>query len=305
MPKQANLVLTYALLVFIWSTTPLAIVWSITDLHPMWALALRFFIALPFAMGLLWLFKTALPLDKVSLHSYLAGACSFIGSQIFTYWSAHYLSSGMIALMFGLAPIVTGLIGRFIFQIHLSSNQWLGMCIAVLGLSIICFVGGDQHIQPFGIVLAFMGVLVYCMTMFWVKKINAPIVPMAQATGSILFSVFFACLMLPFIWQYAPTGMPSAKSVFGLSYAVIMASLIAMFCYFKLVQNIQASTLSLTTVLTPMLALCFGILLNGEKLTLMGVLGAAVLLFGLLVYFYRDLKASRSLAFKLKSKSLD
>lgn len=40
------------------------------------------FLALPLALVLLWLFKTRLPLDRVSLHSYLAGACSFIGSQI-------------------------------------------------------------------------------------------------------------------------------------------------------------------------------------------------------------------------------
>lgn len=116
MPPKSNLMLTYALLVFIWSTTPLAIVWSVEDLHPMWALAIRFFLALPLALGLLWLFKTRLPLDRVSLHSYLAGACSFIGSQIFTYWSTDYLSSGIIALMFGLAPLISGLIGRFVFQ---------------------------------------------------------------------------------------------------------------------------------------------------------------------------------------------
>ena len=303
MPKQANLVMTYALLVFIWSTTPLAIVWSVTDLNPMWALALRFFLALPFALMILWLFKTALPFDRVSMHSYLAGACSFIGSQVFTYWSTSYLSSGIIALMFGLSPIVTGLIGRFFFNIHLSLNQWLGMAVAVLGLSIICLGGANQHIQPIGIVLALMGVLVYCVTMFWVKKINAPIDPKAQATGSILFSVIFSCCMLPFIWQYAPTSMPHAKSLFGLSYAVIMASLIAMFCYFKLVQNIKATTLSLTTVLTPMIALVVGALLNDEQLSKWGIVGAAVLLMGLMLYFYQDLKASRILAFKLKSKS--
>jgi drug/metabolite transporter (DMT)-like permease len=91
MPTQTNMIATYLLLVFIWATTPLAIVWSVTDLHPLWALALRFFLALPFAFALLWLFKTRFPLDKLSMHSYLAGACSFIGSQIFTYLATDYL----------------------------------------------------------------------------------------------------------------------------------------------------------------------------------------------------------------------
>ena len=292
MPPKSNLMLTYALLVFIWSTTPLAIVWSVEDLHPMWALAIRFFLALPLALVLLWLFKTRLPLDRVSLHSYLAGACSFIGSQIFTYWSTDYLSSGIIALMFGLAPLISGLIGRFVFQMQLSLNQWLGMGIALIGLSVICLGDADQHIQPIGIVIALVGVLVYCVSMFWVKKINAPIDPMAQAAGSIGLSVVFSLGMLPFIWQYAPTAMPHAKSLFGLVYAVIMASLIAMFCYFKLVQKIKPTTLSLTTVLTPMLALLVGVLLNNEKLPLIALVGVVILLFGLVVYFAKEIKAS-------------
>ena len=292
MPPKSNLMLTYALLVFIWSTTPLAIVWSVEDLHPMWALAIRFFLALPLALVLLWLFKTRLPLDRVSLHSYLAGACSFIGSQIFTYWSTDYLSSGIIALMFGLAPLISGLIGRFVFQMKLSLNQWLGMGIALIGLSVICLGDADQHIQPIGIVIALVGVLVYCVSMFWVKKINAPIDPMAQAAGSIGLSVVFSIGMLPFIWQYAPTAMPHAKSLFGLVYAVIMASLIAMFCYFKLVQKIKPTTLSLTTVLTPMLALLVGVLLNNEKLPLIALVGVVILLFGLVVYFAKEIKAS-------------
>ena len=109
----------------------------------------------------------------------------------FTYWSTDYLSSGIIALMFGLAPLISGLIGRFVFQMQLSLNQWLGMGIALTGLSVICLGDADQHIQPIGIVIALVGVLVYCVSMFWVKKINAPIDPMAQAAGSIGLSVVF------------------------------------------------------------------------------------------------------------------
>ena len=85
MPSKSNIMSTYALLVFIWATTPLAIVWSVSDIHSLWALALRFFIALPLALGLLVVLKIKLPTNAISLHSYVAGACSFIGSQIFTY----------------------------------------------------------------------------------------------------------------------------------------------------------------------------------------------------------------------------
>jgi len=302
MPWQTNLALTYALLVFIWATTPLAIVWSVSDLHLMWALLLRFFIALPLAVIILLILRTPFPTHRQAVHSYIAGSFSLIGSQIFTYAATQYLSSGMIALMFGLAPIMAGLIGRFAFGQQLYKLQWLGMAIAVSGLAIICLSGANQHVHPFGIVLMLISVFVYSFSIFWVKKVNAQIQPMAQATGSILVSSIFASCFIPFIWQYAPTHLPEAKSLFALIYTVLMASLVAMFCYFKLVQNIKATTLSLTTVITPMLAMMIGAALNHEQLSIMVFVGAFIILSGLFLYFYKDIQANRNFAQHMKSK---
>ncbi|AMX20476.1 EamA family transporter [Acinetobacter pittii] len=302
MPSQTNLALTYALLVFIWATTPLAIVWSVSDLHLMWALLLRFFIALPLAVIILLILRTPFPTHRQAVHSYIAGSFSLIGSQIFTYAATQYLSSGMIALMFGLAPIMAGLIGRFAFGQQLYKLQWLGMAIAVCGLAIICLSGANQHVHPFGIVLMLISVFVYSFSIFWVKKVNAQIQPMAQATGSILVSSIFASCFIPFIWQYAPTHLPEAKSLFALIYTVLMASLVAMFCYFKLIQNIQATTLSLTTVITPMLAMMIGAALNHEQLSIMVFVGALIILSGLFLYFYKDIQANRNFAQHMKSK---
>ena len=302
MPSQTNLALTYALLVFIWATTPLAIVWSVSDLHLMWALLLRFFIALPLAVIILLILRTPFPTHRQAVHSYIAGSFSLIGSQIFTYAATQYLSSGMIALMFGLAPIMAGLIGRFAFGQQLYKLQWLGMAIAVCGLAIICLSGANQHVHPFGIVLMLISVFVYSFSIFWVKKVNAQIQPMAQATGSILVSSIFASCFIPFIWQYAPTHLPEAKSLFALIYTVLMASLVAMFCYFKLIQNIQETTLSLTTVITPMLAMMIGAALNHEQLSIMVFVGAFIILSGLFLYFYKDIQANRNFAQHMKSK---
>ncbi|MEN8422682.1 EamA family transporter [Acinetobacter junii] len=293
MPSRTNLILTYGLLVFIWATTPLAIVWSVSDLHPMWALVLRFFIALPLAIVVVFILKVRFPVDKVSILSYIAGSLSLIGSQIFTYAATAYLSSGLIALMFGLAPIMAGLIGRFGFQQKLALLQWLGMAVSIIGLGLICLSDNQNHVQPLGIGLMIVSVFAYSLSIFLVKKINANIQAMAQATGSILVSTLIAILVVPWIWQYVPTQMPSAKSLLALFYTVIMASLIAMFCYFKLVQNLKPTTLSLTTVMTPLLAILIGAFLNDEQLSVQVFVGASIVLFGLLLYFIKDLRAYR------------
>ncbi|MFW1833308.1 EamA family transporter, partial [Acinetobacter baumannii] len=95
---------------------------------------------------------------------------------------------------------------------------------------------------------------------------------------------------IPFIWLYAPTHLPQAKSLFALIYKFLMASLVAMFCYFNLVQNIKPTTLSLTTVITPMLAKIIGAVLNHEQLSSMVFEGAFIILDGLILYFYKDIK---------------
>ena len=295
MPSQSNIVMTYIILVFIWASTLLAIVWSVQDLHLMWALVLRFFIALPLAATILMLLRIQFPTHKIALFSYIAGSLSLIGSQIFTYAATAYLSSGLIALMFGLAPIMAGLIGRFAFQQKLAGLQWLGMGTSIAGLALICLSGSQKHVQPIGIILMLISVFGYSLSIFLVKKINADVQPMAQATGSILVSTVLAALLLPWIWQYAPTHLPSVKSLLALAYTVVMASLIAMFCYFKLVQNLKATTLSLTTVMTPMLAILIGAYLNHEQLSAQVFVGAVVILFGLFLYFYKDLGLYRRL----------
>lgn len=295
MPSRLNLMFTYGLLIFIWATTPLAIVWSVSDIYPMWVLVLRFFIALPLAIAVLLILKIQFPINKIAVLSYIAGSLSLIGSQIFTYAATAYLSSGLIALMFGLAPIMAGLIGRFGFQQKLAALQWLGMGTSIIGLAMICLSGNQKHVQPMGIIMMLISVFAYSLSIFLVKKINAVVQPIAQATGSILVSTLLALMLLPFIWQYAPTQFPSFKSLLALLYTVVMASLIAMFCYFKLVQNLKATTLSLTTVMTPMLAILIGAYLNHEQLSAQVFVGASIILFGLFLYFYKDLQSYRRL----------
>lgn len=292
--SQASITANYVLLIFIWATTPLAIVWSVSDIYYLWALVLRFWIALPIAVLLLCVLRIKFPVHRQALHSYLAGSMSFIGSQIFTYMATNYLSSGMIALMFGLAPIIAGLIGFFIFKQKLRALQWIGMLIAIIGLAVISLSDSSHHVQPMGILLMFCSVSIYALSIFWVKHVKANVDPMAQATGSILFSVIFTLFLVPFIIPYVPTTIPEGKALFGVIYVVIMSSLVAMFCYFKLVQSLSATTLSLTTVITPMLAILIGAWLNNEKLTAMIFLGASILILGLLTYFYQDLQARRA-----------
>lgn len=293
MAVERNLVLTYLALVLIWATTPLAIVWSVTEIAPLWGLVLRFALALPLLLLVLFALRIRVPLHPQALHSYLAGASSMAVCQFFTYLATEYLSSGIIALMFGFAPIVAGIIGWLVFGLRLRALQWAGLFVAIGGLLIIFLQGGEASLHPVGLLIMVASLLIYASSIFWVKHVNAPISPMAQAAGSILVSSLLCCLLLPFIWDVRPTEIPSPRTLLALGFASTVATIVGMLCYFRLIQNVSAATISLTTVITPMFALAIGVVFNGEHIYPALVIGSAIAVAGLLLYFSREIAQLR------------
>lgn len=280
----------YALLVLIWAATPLAIVWSVAEIHPMWVLIIRYFGASIIALALLKMMRDSLPFDHVSLKSYVAGSLNLIGAQLFIYLAANYLTSGLMALIFGFSPLIAGLIGHLILKTHkLSILQWSGMVIAVLGLTFVFAESADERVNPWGVVLMLISMVSYISSIFWVKQINAPLSPMSQATGSLIVSALGSLLIIPFIWQQIPTVLPSTQAMVGFLFTMIMSSIVAMLCYFWLICRLAASTVSLSNVMTPVIALVLGASLNNEIIHNEALWGIVVVMMGLLMYFNREL----------------
>jgi drug/metabolite transporter (DMT)-like permease len=133
--------------VLIWSFTPLAAVWTVHEIHWAWGLFLRFSIAIPLALLCLLYFRLKLTINKTALLSYSAGALGLFGSMTFCYMGATRVSSGMISIIYGTAPLWSGLIAVFILKReHFLKRQWYGLILAVFGLSLTLGLGAT-HIQ--------------------------------------------------------------------------------------------------------------------------------------------------------------
>jgi len=275
----------YALLVLIWAATPLAIVWSVQEVHPMWVLIIRYFGASLLALAILAAMRNPLPFDRTSMMSYVAGSLNLIGAQLFIYLAANYLTSGLMALIFGFSPLVAGLIGHVILKTNrLIWLQWLGMAVAVGGLSFVFAESADSKVNPWGVVLMLISMVSYINSIFWVKQINAPLKPMSQATGSLIVSSLGSLLIIPFIWQSFPTQMPSMQALFGFGFTMILSSIVAMLCYFWLIGRL----VSLSNVMTPIIALILGATLNNEVISSHAFAGIAVVMFGIVMYFWKE-----------------
>ena len=255
----------------------------------MWVLIIRYFGASLIALALLKIMRDPLPFDAVSMKSYLAGSLNLIGAQLFIYLAANYLTSGLMALIFGLSPLIAGLIGHVILKTHkLVWLQWLGMAVAVSGLTFVFADSAESNVNPWGVVLMVISMISYISSIFWVKQINAPLKPMSQATGSLMISAVGSLALVPFIWQHFPTQMPSTNAIIGFIFTMILSSIVAMLCYFWLIRRLAASTVSLSNVMTPVIALVLGATLNNEHISPNAFIGIVIVMFGIVMYFWKE-----------------
>ena len=128
----------------------------------------------------------------------------------------------------------------------------------------------------------------YISSIFWVKQINAPLKPMSQATGSLMISAVGSLALVPFIWQHFPTQMPSTNAIIGFIFTMILSSIVAMLCYFWLIRRLAASTVSLSNVMTPVIALVLGATLNNEHISSNAFVGIVIVMFGIVMYFWKE-----------------
>lgn len=278
----------YITLVLIWSTTPLAVVMSLRELNPIWSLSIRFILAVAIAGIILWCIRQPLPLNKVALRCYFAGTLGLFWAMLFTYLGAQYLPSGLISLIFGLSPIFAGLVGHFSSK-KLKPIQWLGMVISIFGL---IGIFGSVHMQAGmlkGMIYILMGVIAYVGSIYWLLYEKANLHPLAQTTGSLALSTIGLIILLPFYWSVRPMHFPEQTTIWAILYSATFSSIAAMICYFYLIKRIQPSTLSLATVITPILALILGGWLNNEEISRTMLVGIAVVISGLIIYFADDL----------------
>jgi drug/metabolite transporter (DMT)-like permease len=291
----------YIALVLIWSTTPLAVVLGVRDINPIWSLSIRFIIAITIASIILWCIRQPLPLNKVALRCYFAGTLGLFWAMLFTYLGAQYLPSGLISLIFGLSPIFAGLAGHFTSE-KLKPAQWLGMIISILGL---IGIFGSVHMQTGmlkGMIYVLLGVIAYVGSIYWLLYEKSNLHPVAQTTGSLALSTIGLIILLPFYWSVRPMHYPEQTTILAILYSATFSSIAAMVCYFYLIKRIQPSTLSLATVITPVLALILGSWLNNEEISSTMLVGIAVVISGLIIYFANDLFSRPTKALKLSEE---
>jgi len=292
----------YLGVILIWSTTPLGIQWSAQGATFSFAVMGRMLIGLAICGVLLRATRTAFPFNPAARQLYLISGLSIFVAMLLTYWGALHIPSGLISVIFGLSPLVTGVFAAvWLSERTLTPLRLTGLALALGGLWVIFGQPwpGDSR-ATFGTAATVAGMTVQALGLVWIKRLNVRMSSLAITTGSLAVAtpLFVLAWVVADAAQLPPDITPRAGM--AIVYLGVFGSVVGFTLYYYVIKHLDAGRVALITLVTPVSALLLGQALNAEFIPASGWAGIALIGAGLLLYEWQALRQLGSQAGKPK-----
>jgi drug/metabolite transporter (DMT)-like permease len=285
---RAGVVVPFVLIALIWGSTWLVIKYQIGVVPAGWSATWRFAVG---SVGMVLLTKLRgeslwLPQGGMRLAA-VVGLTQFCINFQFVYRSEHYLTSGLVAVLFALLMVPNALFSRIFLKTPIGGRFIAGSAVALAGIGLLLLheyrVAPPQASVPMGILLAICGLCSASIGNVMQASEAArkmPVVPMIAwamiwgALGSALFSL---------IVSGPPVFDPRPEYYAGVLYLAIIGSVVTFPLYFGLIRNMGAGKAAYNGVAVPVIAMGLSTLFEGYHWSLLAASGAVLAMIGLLI----------------------
>ena len=277
--------LAYWCVVFIWATTPIGVASSNHSLHFLEAGGLRMVLAAIILLVLCRLLRKPMLPNYGVLKNYAVASVGLFPNMALVYWSAQYVPSGVLSVMFAFNPVVIGVLSWLILKDNpFTLLRSMAILLSITGIAVIYI---DQlnvsEASGWGILALLTSVIGWGFSTIGLLKLNNKVDPLCQTGGASLFAIpgYFIT------WLLFDGTIPeeiSLTSLLGVSYLSIFGSVIGFSLYFYILTNMPVMTVSLITLMSPVLALIIGALFANEHLSGQLLLGSGIVLTSLFLY---------------------
>lgn len=278
----------FFIVALIWGSTWLVIKDQIGSVPPSWSVTWRF-IAAAIGMAAVAMFRReSLRVSDTTLKvAALLGLLQFVMNFQFVYRAEHHLTSGIVAVVFGLLVVPNSLMA-WIFLKQPVTRAFLGGSV-VAGAGIVLLLLHEYRMAPpEGQVL--VGIALTTAALFSASSANVlqasrmargiPMIPMlawALLFGAILDAAFAWIVEGPPQFDFRP------GYIFGVLYLGIIGSVLTFPLYFRLLQRLGAGRGAYNGVLVPVVAMLLSTAFEGYRWSVLALAGSALAMLGLVL----------------------
>ncbi|MDP3906172.1 DMT family transporter [Novosphingobium sp.] len=287
--SQARAIGAFILITLIWGSTWLVIKDQISAVPPAWAVTWRFALA---ALGMFLLAavrRERLLLSREGMLLALPmGLFQFFANFQFVYRAEHFITSGLVAVLFALLMVPNALLARVFVKAEVSGRFIAGSAVALVGIALLLL--HEYRAAPAGGAAVLTGIVLTCGAI-----LSASIANVMQATErarrqSVVLLIGWAMVfgtIADALYAWITAGPPvfdaSPRQLAGLAYLAIVGSVVTFPLYFALIRDWGPGKAAYNSVAVPVVAMALSTLFEGYQWTLLAGGGAVLAMIGLLI----------------------
>jgi drug/metabolite transporter (DMT)-like permease len=285
--SRGRLVAAFAAVYVLWGSTYVAIKFAVETLPPFTMAGLRFVGA--GAIFFAWTVVRGEPAAPARQwrSAAIAGALMMMASNGLVCWSERRVDSSLASILVATVPLWMMILdwarpgGR-----RPRAQAVTGVAIGLVGVAVLLWPqAGGVRLDPLGVVALLVAPLCWAIGSLYIRTADLPRSMIKAAAMQMLCGGAFQLLLglalgehSSFAWEHV-----SAKSLASLLYLLVAGSLLGFTAYVWLLRHTTPVRASTYAYVNPMVAVILGVWLANESFTLTQLVGAAVVLAGVVL----------------------
>jgi len=219
------------------------------------------------------------------------------------YWGEQFVPSGLTSIIFAVFPLFVILFSWLMIpNEHVGIYKLIGVLIGFIGIIIIFWkdMSLDLSENSLGMIAILVSAIIQGLVAVVIKKHGNKLNPLSMNFIPLLIS---GIVLIPagLIFEDSSSLVFDTKAISSILYLAFFGTVITFTTYYWLMQKINVVILSLSSFITPIIALILGIIFLSEKFDTNHIWGSSLVLMGILFANFRGLFNY----YKAKEKRID
>ncbi|MGL4993721.1 MAG: DMT family transporter [Bacteroidales bacterium] len=213
-------------------------------------------------------------------------------TALFLMKSFCFIPSGVASTIHFLYPVLVALLMSIIFKEKFSIFFFIAIILALMGVASISGLSSSLEVNSTGLSYALLSVITYAIYIVGINKSKAGRMSPISMTFyiMIMLTIFFLIMSLT---EGGVQAIPNKDVLSSLTMLALISTLLSNFTLILAIKSIGSTTTSIMGCVEPVTALTIGVIVFGEPLTSVQLVGVALILSSVSLVILSDRLSSR------------
>jgi drug/metabolite transporter (DMT)-like permease len=295
MSDKLKIVIAYTAICTIWGSTWLVIKLGLETMTPLLSAGLRFALAGAVLYSIIRVKNIPIPWNKDTRWFFLvASLTSFSFPFGLVYWGEHRISSGMTSILFATFPLWVGIMSSLMISTEkVTVYKVFGVLLGFTGVVTIFsndlqFDGNTETLLGMGAVI--LSAAIQAFSAVLIKKHGHSISPFVVSFVPMSISALILLLGSVGMEDYSAVQF-TPLALFSIVFLALFGTVVTFVSYFWLLKRVEVVLLSLTSFVTPLIAVLLGVFILDEHVSTQLFAGATLVFIGIAAAHFNELRA--------------